>query len=275
MKLRILLALVANCLVLSSAATAPAAQPAPLGGKLLLFAAASTTDAVDEIRLEFERLHPGVTVRTSFAASSALAQQIKAGAAADVFLSASSQWADAVEKTNPVARRRDLLGNTLVVVVPADSKLKIDTPARLTETSVRRLAVADTKAVPAGIYARQALEKLGLWRKLEGRLVDAADVRQALKFVEAGAADAGIVYSTDAATEKLVRVVLSLDEKLSEPIRYPLVLLRHANQNTAAATAFYEFLDSPAARAVFERHGFRVLADAERPQPPEAAPCGR
>jgi molybdate transport system substrate-binding protein len=251
-------------------AVAGAPRSDELSGKVLVFAAASTTDALDEIRAEFERLHPAVKVRMSFAASSALAQQIRAGAPADVFLSASHQWADAVGEL--VARRRDLLGNTLVVVVPVKSSLRIERPEALAGAGVRRLAIADPRAVPAGIYARQALEKLGLWKTLQPRLAGGADVRQALKFVETGAADAGIVYSTDAATARKVRIAMSLDAGLTEPIRYPLVLLKQAEGNAAAA-AFYEFLTLEPARAVFERHGFLVLGRVAEVR--EESPCGR
>jgi molybdate transport system substrate-binding protein len=261
------------CILLLSAAalggacsSVRAADPARLAGKILVLAATSTSDAVDEIRVEFTRRHPAVTVRASFAASSALAQQIAAGAGADLFLSASSQWADFLAKRKLVARRRDLLGNRLVVILPVDSKLKIGDAQDLAQSGVRRLALADPQAVPAGIYARGALEKLQLWKKLERRVAGAADVRQALKFVETGAADAGIVYSTDAAGNPNVRVVLALAPELSEPIRYPLLLLKQA-EPSAAAVAFYEFLASPAAAAVFERYGFVVLAKTGKPAP--------
>lgn len=247
-------------------AWARAAEDAPLSGKVLVLAAASTIDAVDALRKEFTRQHPGVTLRTSFAASSALAQQISAGADADVYLSASRQWADFVEKKKLVAQRRDLLGNRLVVILPVDSKLKIGDAQDLTQSGVRRLALADPKAVPAGIYAREALEKLHLWTKLEPRVAGAADVRQALKFVETGAADAGIVYATDAAADDGVRVVLTLPARLSAPIRYPVVLLTHGSDN-AAAVAFYEFLGSPAAATVFERYGFFVFRKPDSAQP--------
>jgi molybdate transport system substrate-binding protein len=264
MSIRACIALLSSWTLLWAASPARAADQANLSGKVLIFAAASTADAVDEIRMEFTRRHPAVTVRTSFAASSALAQQVNAGAGADVLLSASTQWADFLEMKNLVARRLDLLGNRLVVILPVDSKLKIADAQNLAQSGIRRLALADPKAVPAGIYARGALEKLNLWKMLERRVAGAADVRQALKFVEAGAADAGIVYATDAAGNSKVRVALALPPELSDPIRYPLVLLKRA-QSDAAAIAFYEFMASPAAAAVFTRYGFVVLSKADKP----------
>ncbi len=247
-------------------AGAPAAEGPELSGKLLLFAAASTTEAVEQIGAEFVRLHPKVTIRTSFGASSTLAQQIHAGADADLFLSASTEWAEFLAKQKLVHRQQDLLGNQLVVVVPADSAISIKQPGDLTQPIIRHLALADPKAVPAGIYARQALGNLELWKQLESRVTGAADVRQALHFVEIGAAEAGIVYATDAAASRSVRIAIRLDPKLSEPIRYPLVLLQHGAANPAAV-ALYRFLGSPLASAIFRRHGFAVLTSTENAKP--------
>ena len=157
-----------------------------LSGKVLLLAAASTTEAVDEVREAFVKLHPGVTVRTSFGGSSTLARQIEAGAEADLFLSANNQWVAYLAEKQLVARKHSLLGNRLVVVVAADSKLEIRKPDDLLQVGVRRLALADPKSVPAGIYARQSLEALGLWKELRGKVAAALDVRQALKVCRNG-----------------------------------------------------------------------------------------
>jgi molybdate transport system substrate-binding protein len=245
---------------------ASAADKDPLDGKVLLMVAASTIEAINEVRTEFVRLHPAVTVRINAGASSTLAQQINAGAEADLFLSANVEWADFVHKKKLAERQRDLLGNELVVVVPADSKLEITEPADLVQSKIRRLALADPKSVPAGIYARQVLEKLKLWEQLESRTTGAADVRQALRFVETGVAEAGIVYATDAATSKSVKVAARIAPKLSEPIRYPLVLLKHGADNPDAV-ALYDFLGSPAASEVFRRHGFIVPAASDKTKP--------
>jgi molybdate transport system permease protein len=232
--------------------------------ELLVLAAASTTDALEAISANFMRLHPQVTVRTSFGASSALAKQIVAGAKADVFLSASHEWADMLDEKQFVARRRDLLGNRLVVVVPLKSPFAIAQPADLLDPAIRHLALADPQGVPAGVYARQALETLKLWQSLEPRVAVAADVRQALQFVATGAAEAGIVYASDAHADPQVRVACEFDPALSAAIRYPLVLLDRGRDN-AAARDFYEFLSSPAASAVFESQGFLVLPAIAEP----------
>ena len=235
-----------------------AADRSEVSGQLLLFAAASTTEAMDQVRAEFTRLHPGVTIRTSYGASSTLAQQIKAGAEADVFLSASTQWSEFLRQQQLVENERDLLSNQLVVIVPAGSTLDIKSPSDLVQQQIRHLALADPKSVPAGIYAKQALEKLELWKQLESKVAGASDVRQAMHFVATGAAEAGIVYATDAAAQKKVRTVLKIDSQLSEPIRYPAVMLKHGAANSTAV-AFYDFLASPAAAAIFREHGFIVL----------------
>ncbi len=156
-----------------------------------------------------------------------------------------------------VRQRRDLLTNRLVVVVPADSPPRIDKMEDLLAVEIRHLALADTTAVPAGVYAKQALSKLGLWDRLSDKVVAGADVRQTLTYVETGAAEAAIVYATDAIVGDNVRVALELPADLTEPIRYPIVLLKQADDDPAAR-AFYDYLNSPEAAAVFTRHGFSI-----------------
>lgn len=235
--------------------------PATLSGKILILAAASTTDVIDLLRTDFNGRHPQVNLSVSYGASSALAKQIEGGADADLFLSASSQWSQYLDKQRLVAKQQDLFGNQLVVITPAASKLEIKQPSDLTNEAIKHLALADPAAVPAGVYAKQALTKLELWDKLSARVTGAADVRQALREVESGAAEAGIVYATDAAATNKVKVVLKLDEKLTDPIRYPLVLTQRGAKNPAAV-AFYEFLKSPEAIAVYTRHGFLPVKGA-------------
>jgi molybdate transport system substrate-binding protein len=263
---RHLVALCLTAVLLAPSLSAVSSDDERLAGKILILAAASTTEAIDEIRAEFQRLHPQVTIRTSYGASSTLAQQIDAGADADLFLSASSEWADSLRKKGLVDRQRDQLSNQLVVVVPLDSKLKIEKPADLAASGVRRLALADPRSVPAGVYAREALERLDLWKTMSVRVAGATDVRQALQFVETGAAEVGIVYATDAAASKQVRIALRLEPNPTKPIRYPLVLLKDG-ASKAAAVKFYDFLGSPAAAAIFRRHGFLLPADSEATRP--------
>jgi molybdate transport system substrate-binding protein len=247
-------------------ADAPTSRPAEASPEILVFAAASTTDAVDEIARRFHEAR-GIRVNANYAATSTLAQQVVHGGGADVFLSANEKWADFLEEKGLVAKRSDLLGNRIVVVVPSDSKLRIETPEDLLDPGVQHLALAEPSAAPAGIYAKEALTKLGLWDRLESKVAAGADVRQALAYVETGAAEAGIVYATDAAASSSVKVACRIDPGLTRPIVYPLVLLE-GGENEQAAQAFYEYLQGPEAAEVFRSHGFEVLAA----QPP---PAGR
>lgn len=233
--------------------------------EVLLFAAASTSIALEEINEQFHGEY-GIGIRANFAASSMLAQQIDDGAEADVFLSANERWADYLDEKGLVAERRDLLKNRLVVIVPADLGMEVKTPSDLLPDRIQHLALADPEAVPAGIYAKQALTALGLWQRLKGKVVAGADVLSALSFVETGAAEAGIVYATDAAISRHVKVAIELDADLTDPIRYPVVRIKRAAENPAA-DLFYQHLNSSQAVEVFRKHGFSVLSDATTRNP--------
>jgi molybdate transport system substrate-binding protein len=236
---------------------------------ILVFAAASTANAMDEIKAQFTH-DTGVEVQTSYAASSTLAQQIVHGAEADVFLSADTKWADYLVQKDLVLRQQNLLGNRVVIIVPAGSKTPLSKPADLLAPAVEHLALGEPQSVPAGRYARQALTRLGLWEQLRAKVVPAGDVRQALTYVETGAAEAGIVYATDAAVSKKVRVAVELSPKLGDPIRYPLVLLKRAAGQPAAAS-FYRYASTPAAAKVFRKYGFEFLAENR----PDNVPPGK
>jgi molybdate transport system substrate-binding protein len=223
---------------------------------LLLFAAASTTDALNEIRELFQTKNR-VTIRTNYAATATLAQQVVSGANADVFVSASAAWAKKLQDDGLVAERRDLLGNELVLITPAGSKIKVEALNDLVHDEVQHIALGDPESVPVGIYAKQALSKLGLWDQLRSKVVSSADVRQALTFVETGAAEAGIVYATDASISQRVQVAARVDPALSDPIRYPVLLLKSGG-STPAARQFFEFLASPESATIFRKFGFAV-----------------
>lgn len=232
------------------------ASTAGAGEEVVVFAAASLADALREIGSAFEA-RTGHRVVLSFGGSNDLARQIRAGAPAEVFVSASAERMDEVERAGLVAsgQRVDLLSNRLVVVVPVSAAAGPTSAEGL--TSVRRLALGDPEAVPAGIYARRWLESRGLWERLRERVVPTLDVRAALAAVESGNADAGIVYRTDAAISKRVRVTLEVPEGEAPRIVYPGALL--ATARGPAARAFFDHLRSPEARGVFERLGFDFL----------------
>lgn len=225
---------------------------------VVMLAAASTAEAVEEIGKSIA-VRPGIDLKPSFASSATLAQQITAGAEAHVFLSASVEWADELEKAGLVAQRHDILSNRLVVVVPGDSKLAVANPEDLLQNGIERLAMGDPTHVPAGKYAKSMLTRLGLWDRLESRVVAGSDVRQALFFVERGEADAGIVYATDAIVAKDLRVAFTFEPELGEPITYTLVLLKEGEKSPAAQKVYADF-QSPSADEIFLRRGFIIDA---------------
>ena len=256
-----------NCLRAVAAALIAAAAPAcgvreENPASILFFAAASTQDAVREISTRFEAENQ-VPVTLNFAASSTLAQQILAGAGGDLFLSANLHWVKEVMTQGLASRRRDLLGNRLVVIAPSGSGLQLRKPSDLLDPRIARLSLADPEGVPAGIYARDALRGLGLWQFLQSKVVRGSDVRQALFFVERGEAEAGIVYATDLRISDAVQPLLELDDASIRPIVYPLVLLKSPGK---AATRFFEYLSSPESAEVFRRFGFSI-------QVPRGVPC--
>jgi molybdate transport system substrate-binding protein len=219
-----------------------------------IYAAASLTDVLGALAKDFEPIR-GSHVVASYGASNTLAQQIREGAAPGVFVSASAEWADELESWGLVEKdwRVDLVSSSLVVVVPRDAK---ERPARLedlADAKYARLALADPVAVPAGKYAKAALEKAGLFERVKGRVVAAQDVRTALYYVERGEAPAGIVYATDAAASGKVDVALRVDPALHPRIVYPMVLVKGSNRR---ARELYEFLKSEKAWPAFEKAGF-------------------
>jgi molybdate transport system substrate-binding protein len=196
-------------------------------------------------------------VRYNFAASNLLARQIAAGAPADLFASADEARMDFLAQKKLVVEgtRISLLSNTLVIVVGADSRISIQSEADLARPEVRAIALAEPQSVPAGVYAKQHLESLGLWKKVFDRVVPVENVRAALAAVESGNVDAGIVYKTDAAISKQVRIAYEVPRAEGPRISYPFaVLTSSADEN--AARRFLDYLASPAGRAVFSRYGF-------------------
>ena len=236
-----------------TASTRSGFQRAPI-----VLAAASLKDAFESVAgIVTEKDAPRPVF--SFAASSALARQIEAGAPAEVFVSADEQWMDDVERRGLLrpASRTDLLGNQLVLIAPRESRsgLKIEKGFPLSAAlGSARLAVAGD-AVPAGIYARTALERLGVFAAVEARLAKASDVRGALAFVARGEAALGIVYRTDALIEPRVRIVDVFPPFSHPPIVYPAALLSGAGP---AAETFLRRLKSPEAQTVFRRYGFTI-----------------
>src|SRR5438876_5889824 len=228
---------------------------------LTVFAAASLKTALDPASGNFTS-ETGIPVRASYAASSALAKQIAQGAPADVYAAADVNWMDDLDSRKLVlgGTRVDLLGNRLVVVAAKDhpiSALTLDAASFLSALGGRRLALAEITSVPAGRYAKAALQTLGFWEALRPHLAMAENVRAALRFVSRGEAPLGIVYATDAAADPEVKIVATFPADSHPPIVYPFAAT--ADGNAERARKYLEFLQGPSARAVFEKQGFTVL----------------
>ena len=228
---------------------------------LVVFAAASMKNALDDIDTAFTA-KTGVKVSASYAASSTLAKQIEQGAPADIFLSADTDWMDyaTAKKTINESTRVDLLGNSIVLIAPKDSKIDNVTVGPGFDLSKLagdgKIATGDVKAVPVGKYAKAALEKLGAWQAAEPKFAMAESVRAALTLVARGEAVLGIVYSTDAKVEPGVKVVATFPEGSHDPIIYPVAATSTAKTE---ATDYLAFLKTSAAKAIFEKYGFTFL----------------
>jgi molybdate transport system substrate-binding protein len=222
--------------------------PAPAQERLVVFAAASLKNALDDANAASP-----VPVVVSYGASSTLARQIEAGAPAQVFIGADEDWMNYLERKRLVApgTRRDLLGNRLVWIAPAGRPVPAEPWRALGPRD--RLAMADPQHVPAGKYARAALEKMGLWQALAGRIAAAENVRAALALVARGESPLGIVYDTDARDEPKVTIAGRIDPRLHPPIVYPAAALHGASPSAAR---YLDYLASAPAMAAFARHGF-------------------
>lgn len=227
--------------------------------KVTVYAAASLTNAIEEIAALYEQ-QTATTVVGSFGSSSTLAKQIENGAPADVFISADLKWMEYLAGKNRIdpASRRNLLGNTLVLIAPKGRRFDAvaNNAFNFASAFAGKLCMGEVESVPAGIYARQALVALGWWQAIQSRIVGTQDVRAALAFVERGECAAGIVYETDAKISAKVELVLRFPDDTHEPIVYPVAAVSGAG---AGSLGFIDFLASPAAGAVFERYGFSLI----------------
>ena len=241
-------------LVQSASAREPRRPP------LLVFAAASLTDVLGDLSRAYEQ-QGGVPVKLSFAASSMLARQIEAGGRADVFISADQEWMDYLQQRSLIEKssRRDLAGNRLVLIAPANSRVALEIAPGfplLAALGGGRLSTGDPDTVPVGRYARAALVSLGVWDEIQDHLVRADNVRSAMMFVARGESPLGIVYATDALADSQVRIVDTFPENTHAPITYPGATIRGAR---AEAIAYLNYLASPAVRDTWRRFGFGEL----------------
>jgi molybdate transport system substrate-binding protein len=227
---------------------------------VLVFAASSLTDVLDELGRAFTA-QTRIPVKSSYAASSVLAKQIEAGAPVQVFFSADTDWVDYAERRKLLepGTRHAVVANRLVLIAPADSAVRLKIAPHFDLAGALnggKLATGDPDSVPVGRYARAALEKLGVWNQVAGRLVPAENVRAALAFVARGEAQLGIVYETDAKAENRVKVVDVFPANSYPPITYPIALTAGAG---ADAARFVAFLSSREGSEIFRKYGFQPL----------------
>jgi molybdate transport system substrate-binding protein len=221
--------------------------------QILIHAAASLTDALKEAAAVYER-QTGERVQFNFGASSLLARQIQEGAPGDIFFSADEEKMDALEKRGLIRKgsRKSLLSNTLVIVVPADSSARFTSASDLLNVK-GKVAIAEPQTVPAGIYAKEFLKEIGIWDKINDRLIPTENVRSALAAVESGNVDAGIVYKTDAKISKRAKIAYEIQKEEGPKISYSIAIL---TTSQSAAKRFYDFLVSPTGLQIYRKYGF-------------------
>ena len=226
---------------------------------LLTAAAASLQNAIEEINPLFKSANSEVELKYNFAASGLLQQQIEQGAPVDVIISAAAQQMDNLQKKDFILTdtRRQLLTNSLVLIVPNNSSLNLTSFEQLTDSNVGKIAMGEPRSVPAGKYAEEVFTKLGIIEELRPKFVYGNSVRNVLSAVESGNADAGIVYLTDAKISKQVKQVATAAKDLHSPIIYPIAVIK-ASQNQESAKTYIQFLTSNPAQDVFKKYGFGI-----------------
>jgi len=237
---------------------APSPVVAQSNTNLLVSAAASLKEALEEIKPLYQQSKSNVNIRYNFGASGALQQQIEQGAPADIFISAAKKQVDALEQKGLLVpgTRTNLANNRLVLIVPKNV-VGVTSFYNLTDAKIKKIAVGEPRSVPAGQYGEQVLKKLGIFDKVKSKLVLANNVRQVLAVVESGNADAGLVYATDARVSDKVKVVVAADDKYHSRIVYPVAVIKRS-KNVAAAKEFVQFLSSSQVKAVLKKYGFIV-----------------
>lgn len=232
--------------------------PVHANTNLLISAAASLKDVMQEIKPLYQKTRPDINLTFNFGASGALLQQIEQGAPADLFISAAKRQMDALDEKGALVpgTRTNLANNRLVLIVPRDSK-GVSSFMSLKNAEVKRIAIGEPRSVPAGQYAEQVLQKLNLFNDVKPKLVYANNVRQVLAAVESGNADAGMVYTTDAKISNKVKIAATASDSDHSPIVYPMAVLK-SSKNVDAAKAFVQYLSSNEAKGVLRKYGFIV-----------------
>lgn len=227
--------------------------------ELLISAAASLTDSLEEIQTAYEKEHHNIKLSFNFGASGTLQQQIEQGAPVDLFLSAGKKQMTALVEKQLIDNNQqmNLLTNELVAVVPADTKIAVSKIEDITKSEVKKIAIGQPETVPVGSYTKDSLDFYKLWDTIQTKTVFAKDVKQVLNYVETGNTEVGFVYKTDALTSQKVKVAFSPDSKSYKPIEYPVGIVK-ATKHVKEAEEFYKFLQSEAAQDIFIKYGFSL-----------------
>lgn len=233
-------------------------NPSNVPKEINVLAAASLTDALNEVKTAFEKKHNGISVTYSFGSSGKLAGQIEQGAPADVFLSASKKDMDRLQEKNAIQKdsRADFARNELVLIVPKSSPLQVGTFEDIKPELLKNIAVGEPESVPAGRYTKETLEKFGMWEKVQDKLVLGKDVRQVLTYVESGNADAGVVYASDAKTSQKVKVLATAKPEWHNPIVYPGAVTTDS-KHPEEARQFLAYLKSEEGQKILRKYGFK------------------
>ncbi|WP_071190462.1 molybdate ABC transporter substrate-binding protein [Trichormus sp. NMC-1] len=252
----IMTALATLLLAIGLPSLTPSAVVAQSNTNLLISAAASLKEVLEEIKPLYQQSKANVNISYNFGSSGALQQQIEQGAPVDIFISAAKKQMDSLEQKGYLlpATRNIIAKNRLVLVVPKNV-FGVSSFYNLRDEKIKKIAIGEPRSVPAGQYAQQVLEKLKIWNQVKQKLVFANNVRQVLASVESGNADAGLVYKTDAKISNKVKVVVAADEKYHSPIIYPLAVVKRS-KNVNAAKEFAQFLFSDEAKIVLKKYGF-------------------
>lgn len=227
--------------------------------ELLISSAASLTDSLNEIQAAYEKEHNHIKLSFNFGASGALQQQIEQGAPVDLFLSAGKKQMTALIDKQLIDsnQQMNLLTNELVMIVPSDSSLVINTMEDIIQSGVNNIAIGEPETVPVGTYTKDSLTSYNLWDAVQPKAVFAKDVRQVLSYVETGNTEIGFVYKTDALTSQKVTVALAADPSTHKPIEYPIGIIK-ASKHAKEAEEFYNYLQSKAAQDIFLKYGFKL-----------------
>ncbi|PKR84794.1 molybdate ABC transporter substrate-binding protein [Heyndrickxia camelliae] len=255
---KLLLFLGIICLLISGGCSSNGQSNKAKKVELTVSAAASLQDALGDIKKEYENKHKNTTLSFNFGASGALQQQISQGAPVDLFFSAAEDKFQKLVEDGSIAKKdgKNMVGNQIVLIVAKDATNNISSFQDLTKA--RKLAIGTPSSVPAGMYGKETLDHMQIWKEVENKIVYGKDVRQVLNYVETGNVDAGIVYKTDALLSKKVKIVATAKDNTHSPIIYPAGIVKNTKHYEQAKT-FFDYLQGDQAMEIFKKYGFKGL----------------